>query len=242
MSTIVLIHGSWHGAWCWYKVAPRLRALGHTVLVPDLPGHGRNHAPPAEVTLERQVDCVAALLDAALAPAVVVAHSRGGLVLSALSEAHPERVATAVYLAAVLLRDGQTVFDTAAHGADSLILPALYRAPDDSWDMLREEAFDSALYHDCPDDDRMLARLLLAPEPLAPSLVPTRTTAARFGRVPRAYIELTDDRAVPIGWQRYMHGQVPCAQVRALDAGHSAYFSKPDALAGHIDALARGAR
>ena len=42
MSTYVLVHGSWHGAWCWFKITARLRAAGHTVVVPDMPGHGRD--------------------------------------------------------------------------------------------------------------------------------------------------------------------------------------------------------
>ncbi|MGE0484447.1 MAG: alpha/beta fold hydrolase [Gammaproteobacteria bacterium] len=241
MARIVLIHGSWHGAWCWYKVKPRLEALGHTVAAPDLPGHGRDWRAPAGITLDDYVACAAQALGDDPEPATVVAHSRGGLVLSALAEAMPERVANAVYLAAVLLQDGETVFDIAAHAADSLIFPAMFRADDGSWDMLREDAYDAALYADCSAEDRALAHLLLTPEPLAPSCVPTRTTAERFGRVRRVYVELTEDRAVPPGWQRFMHGRVPCAEVRQIAASHSAYFSRADELARHIDAIARHA-
>ena len=51
MSTYVLIHGSWHGAWCWYKITPRLEAAGHKVVVPDMPSHGRDWRPPGPVTM-----------------------------------------------------------------------------------------------------------------------------------------------------------------------------------------------
>lgn len=240
MAHFVLIHGSWHGAWCWHKVVTRLQAYGHTVDAPDLPSHGRDWTRPGEVTLEHYVACVEPFLAAAPAPPVVVAHSRGGIVLSALAERHPERIASAVYLAAVLTPDGQTVFDVAGAGGaeSSLILPAMVQAPDGSWDMLREEVFDEALYADCSADDRALCRLLLTPEPLAPSLTPIRTSAARFGRVRKVYIELTEDRTVPLAWQRRMQELVPCDEVRAIAASHSAYLSRPDELAAHLHAIA----
>ncbi len=239
MSNILLIHGSWHGAWCWHKVATRLRALGHTVHAPDLPSHGRDWTPPAAVTLETYLDCVTRIVDASDEPWVVLAHSRGGLVLTALAEARPRKIHSAVYLAAVLLKDGQTVFDIVEHTTGSLIFPAMFMAEDNSWDMLREEAFDAALYADCSADDRELCHLLLTPEPLAPSFAPTRTTAEAFGSVYKAYIELTEDRAVTPGWQRYMQTLVPCNEVRQIAASHSAYFSKPDELARHVHEIAR---
>ncbi|WP_461056300.1 alpha/beta fold hydrolase [Spirosoma arcticum] len=55
MITFVLVHGAWHGAWCWKKVTPLLEANGNRVLVPDLPGHGVDKTPPATVTLDDYV-------------------------------------------------------------------------------------------------------------------------------------------------------------------------------------------
>ena len=51
MSTFMLIHGAWHGAWCWYKVVPRLERLGHRVIAPDLAGLGRDKTPANRVSL-----------------------------------------------------------------------------------------------------------------------------------------------------------------------------------------------
>jgi pimeloyl-ACP methyl ester carboxylesterase len=239
MSSILLIHGSWHGAWCWHKVMPRLVAMGHDVLAPDLPGHGRALSAPGGITLQSYIDALAPILGAAREPLTVVAHSRGGLVLSALAELMPEKIASAIYLAAVLLRDGETVFDIAHHADDSLLLPNMFAAEDRSWDMLREDAFDEVLYADCSAEDRALCHLLLTPEPLAPSLSPLSLSAARFGATYKVYIELTEDRAVTPKWQRYMHQAVPCDEVHAIAASHSAYFSKPDEVAHLIAAIAR---
>jgi pimeloyl-ACP methyl ester carboxylesterase len=51
MSTYVLIHGSWHGAWCWHKIIPRLEAAGHKVIAPDMPRHGRDLRAPGPITM-----------------------------------------------------------------------------------------------------------------------------------------------------------------------------------------------
>ena len=239
MNRIVLIHGSWHGAWCWHRVAVRLRALGHTVIAPDLPSHGRDWTRPAEVELEDYAKCVLEILDASVEPSVVVAHSRGGIVLSTVAEQRPEKIQCGIYLAAVLALNGETVFDVLAHAGDSRLLPYFYQAEDGSWDMLRAEGYREALYHDCSDDDIELSRLLLTPEPLKPSLTPLKLSTERYGQVRKAYIELSADRAVPLAWQRYMHTRETMSAVRSIDASHSAYFSKPDELAREIIEIAR---
>lgn len=238
MARIVLIHGSWHGAWCWHKVSTRLRAHGHEVIAPDLASHGRDWTPPRDVSLQTYVDTVLAILEASDEPSVVVAHSRGGIVLSTVAEQRPDKVRAGIYLAAVVPLNGETVFDLLAHAGDSLLLPHFYQAEDGSWDMLREAGYQAALYHDCNDDDLELCRSLLTPEPLAPSLTPLQLSVECYGRVRKAYIELSADRAVPLAWQRYMHQRVAMDEVCTLDASHSAYFSKPDELAEMIVAIA----
>jgi pimeloyl-ACP methyl ester carboxylesterase len=122
MSTFVLIHGSWHAAWCWHKIAPRLEVAGHKVLVPDLPAHGRNPRwSRGLVTLRAMTRSVTTVLDALPEPAIVVAHSRGGIVASSVAEARPTRIAGLVYLAAFLLRDRERAVDWFRSDDDSLI-------------------------------------------------------------------------------------------------------------------------
>ncbi len=75
MSRFVLVHGAWHGAWCWNKVVPLLEAKGHSVDAIDLPGHGSDVTPIAEVTLERYAERVGRALRAEPEPAVLVGHS-----------------------------------------------------------------------------------------------------------------------------------------------------------------------
>jgi pimeloyl-ACP methyl ester carboxylesterase len=239
MANIVLIHGSWHGAWCWHKVEPRLRALGHRVIVPDLPGHGREpRALKGRITLGAMVSHVERAIDAVDGPVCVVAHSRGGIVASTLAERRPDRVSRLVYLASYMLVDGQRVADLFEADTASLVTRHLRI---DRWtvtDALAAEGFREALYADCAEDDIALAHALLTPEPSLPALTRVRLTPERYGSVPRTYIALTQDRAVTPGLQRRLYEAQPVEQVLEIDASHSAYFSKPDELTRAIDSVA----
>src|SRR5207245_11535880 len=82
MAHFVLVHGSWHGGWCWDRVAMLLRGAGHRVDAPDLAGLGADRTNLAGITLATWRDQIVALADEALAPVVLVRHSPGGLVSS----------------------------------------------------------------------------------------------------------------------------------------------------------------
>jgi pimeloyl-ACP methyl ester carboxylesterase len=101
MGTFILVHGSWHGAWCWERVVPRLQTAGHTVIAVDLPGYGEDHTPVADITLQAYADKVLAAVDAADEPVVLVGWSMGGIVISTVAEQRHERIAHLVYLAAL---------------------------------------------------------------------------------------------------------------------------------------------
>lgn len=241
MSNFVLVHGSWHGAWCWYKIVPRLRALGHWVEAVDLPAHGRDHTDPATITLDSYVDAIAAAILRAPGPVIVVAHSRGGIPASQAAELLHNRLEHVVYLAAYLLANGETVLDHAVHDAESLVLPSLSFDPAGHWDMLNSDAFEPALYADCSADDIALAHALLVREPALPSRTPITITDDRYGTIPRTYIELLEDRAVTPTLQKRMHTAIPC-DIRSINASHSAYFSKPDELTAHLNEIAQAPR
>ncbi len=234
MSTFVLIHGSWHGAWCWYKVLPRLERAGHRAIAIDLPGHGRDWTPHRRVTMDSYVDAICRVLDAQSEPVILVGHSRGGLAITQAAEERAEQIQVLVYLAAFLIPNGATMLGLAAEDADSLVMANLEVNREQGWDMLRPEAFRETLYADCSEADVALASCLLTPEPSAPSATAMRTTRDRFGRIPRGYIELLQDRAVSPALQRRMYRAMPCERIVSIDASHSAYFSVPGELTDAI--------
>ena len=231
MSHIVLVHGAWHGAWCWYKLVARLRAAGHTVTCPDLPGHGVDRTPTTDVTMNAYVERVASVLDAAPEPVVLVGHSMGGAVVSQTSEVRPERIRHAVYLAAFAPAHGQSVFQVARSDPDDRMGARMVMSADRRSITLKPETVREGLYADCAEEDVALAQMLLVPQASAPLGTPLALTDARYGRVPRSYIECTQDQAVSIGAQRTMPGRAGCTQVHSLDTGHSPFLSAPDRLA-----------
>jgi pimeloyl-ACP methyl ester carboxylesterase len=113
MATFVLVHGSMHGGWCWKKVAPLLRAVGHEVYTPSLTGLGeRVHLARPDIDLDTHIADIANLLVFEnLTGVVLVGHSYAGAVIAGVADRAPERIAHLVYLDAVVISDGQAVLD-----------------------------------------------------------------------------------------------------------------------------------
>ncbi len=130
MSTFILVHGSWHGAWCWCKLVPRLEKLGHTVIAPDLPSLGRDRTPVNRVSLATWRRHVCDIVDSVPGQVVLVGHSRGGIVISEVAEHRPERVQTLVYLCAFLLASGECLSDVASSDESSLVPPNVVMSED----------------------------------------------------------------------------------------------------------------
>jgi pimeloyl-ACP methyl ester carboxylesterase len=230
MSTFVLVHGAWHGGWCWYKVVARLERLGHRVVAPDLVGLATARAPADTVTLDAWTSQIATLVERAAEPVVLVGHSRGGIVVSGVAERVPERVARLVYVAAFLLKDGQSLLEVSSQGAPTRLTGQLRPGPEPASTLVADEAIRPAFYGECSDDDVALARLLLTPEPMPPLATPVRVSSARFGRVPRTYVECLRDQAIHIDTQRAMHAAWPGTRAVSIDTDHSPFFSRPDEL------------
>jgi pimeloyl-ACP methyl ester carboxylesterase len=139
MATFVLVHGGWHGGWCWRKVTPLLRAAGHEVHSPTLTGLGeRAHLATPLTGLETHIqDVLGVLAFEELRDVVLVGHSMAGMVVTGVAERAPERLAHLVYLDASVPRDGECDLDCnglrgaaraafeARAGSDGLLAPRL---------------------------------------------------------------------------------------------------------------------
>jgi pimeloyl-ACP methyl ester carboxylesterase len=114
MSTYVLVHGAWHGSWCWKRVRKALQALGHEVFTPTLTGVGeRSHLLSRQINLDTHIDDVANLIQwEELSDVILCGHSYGGAVISGVAERIPDRIGALVYLDAFVLKNGQCLHDT----------------------------------------------------------------------------------------------------------------------------------
>ncbi|HSV55410.1 MAG TPA: alpha/beta fold hydrolase [Burkholderiaceae bacterium] len=237
MSTFVLVHGSWHGAWCWHKVVPLLRQAGHSAIAVDLPGHGRDWTAARDVSMQSYVDTVAKVLDAQSEPVILVGHSRGGIVISQTAEQRPEKIQTLVYLAAFLIPNGEAMLPMALSDTESLIVSNLVVDEAQGHHMLKEDAFAQALYADCSAQDLALAQALLTPEPNAPVGTPLLLSDERYGRIRRIYIETSLDKGVTPGLQKRMYTATPCQRIISMDTGHSPFLAAPEKLVSHLTSL-----
>ncbi len=218
MTKLILVHGAWHGPWCWDKLLPYLS--GHEVVTPDL-----------QVGARSMAEWVAVVLDAVGAgAAVLVGHSRGGAVIAAVAEAAPERVERLVFCAGFLLKRGQSVL---AAAQEDILLPIVVDQETRSCTLEPADVVPR-FYEGCAPEDIAFALARLRPEPLFGLTAPLRVSAERFGRVPREYIECTRDRVISLTAQRRMQAAWPVQRVTTLETGHSPFFSDPEKLAAAL--------
>src|SRR5713226_3251144 len=112
MATFVLVHGAWHGGWCWKKLAPLLRAAGHEVYTPTLTGLGeRAHLLSRSVNVDTHAqDVLGVLACEDLREVTLVGHSYAGLLLPVIANAAADRLRQLVYLDAAVAASGLALF------------------------------------------------------------------------------------------------------------------------------------
>ena len=229
---IVLVHGAFHGAWCFERVVPLLRDAGVNVIAVDLPGHGDDPGPFTD--LHGDAARVRSVLDAQDGPVVLLGHSYGGAVVTEAGD-HPA-VAHLVYLCALALDEGEacsTVWVTDEEGTG--IAGALVDRGDGTATLAPEGAARS-LYNDCDDSTVAWALARLGPQPLQ-NMAEVPAAVAWRGR-PSTYVVCTADCAVPPTLQRALAKR--CTTSVEWPTSHSPFLSRPELVADLLVGLEGG--
>jgi pimeloyl-ACP methyl ester carboxylesterase len=239
MANFVMIHGAWHGGWCFDALRPLLEAKGHQMIAPDLPGMGGDEATLAAVQLEDWGAFAAHYCRYAQGPVILCGHSRGGLVISAAAEQAPEAIDALVYICAMMLPSGMSRASFKERAAPNPAFDAIiHHLPHGHGMDIEPEGARFVFAQLSPFEAAQAAIARLVTEPTSPRTAETILSDARYGSVPRHYIECLADLTIPIADQRTMQSLVPGANVIALKADHSPFLSAPAELAEALISIA----
>jgi pimeloyl-ACP methyl ester carboxylesterase len=194
MATFVLVHGGWQGGWSWRRVIHHLRADGHEVVAPTLTGLGESaHLLGCVNGLDTHVnDVLGAIEYEDLEDVVLVGHSYGGVVTTAVAEVVAQKLSHLVYLDAWVPKDGQRMFDLMSQErAESYREAARVSGEGVGIPPLPIGAFAIA----DEEDARWFASKLVL-QPLKTFEGPVRLSSEAAGRLPRTYIACTVNPAL----------------------------------------------
>ncbi len=239
-STIVLVHGAWHGAWCWERVLDGLAARRMPTVAIDLPGHGDDPGPMGD--LHTDAERVHRELGGLAHPVVLVGHSYGGAVITEAGD--HSAVGHLVFLCAMALDEGESCMAAAGDmpGAADIShegrpdLGSGLIISDDGFIRLEPSLAEAALFNQCDADTTSWARSRLGPQPMV--TLQQAPESVSWRRRPSTYVVCTDDQIVHPELQRLMAKR--CAR-RTLewDSDHSPFLSHPDLVVDLLVELAR---
>lgn len=229
---IILVRGALQDAQStWSKVEPELKAMGYKVLAVNLPGRDSDQTDPQKLTTEDYKQAVLKIISAETHPVVLVGHSFGGITISSVAEAAPGKIKSLIYLSAHLRQNGDSLQSLSQTDADSKLGQdgKFVVSPDYKYASVEPEHFADLFGSDAKGVLKDAIGKSLIREPLAPMANPVRLTAGRFGRVPKYYIETTEDLVV---------SSAGVKRVFEVAAGHASYVTQSRAVAKDILAVA----
>lgn len=236
MASFLMIHGAWHGGWAFDRLRTPLAAAGHAMVAPDLPGMGGDAKALAAVTLDGWARFVVEAAAALPGPVILCGHSRGGIVISRAAELAPERFAGLVYIAAMLVPDGRSLYDLWAQ--EPAFAAGLAPVAGGLAVSLAPDVATAYFCDRCSPADQALLAARLLPEPVRPLGTKLRLTDARYGRLARHYVACRHDRTIPLALQQAMQAGQPCVSSVTLESDHSPFLGAPDELAAALITIA----
>jgi pimeloyl-ACP methyl ester carboxylesterase len=194
MADFVLVHGAWHGGWCWRRVVDALQAQGHRAFAPTLTGLGeRSHLLSPGVTLETHIADVANLIEAEELQQVALAvHSYAGMIGTAIADRMPQRLAHLVYVDAVVPKPGESWSSTHSSTTREARLAAAQQSPDYSFPPPDPGVFGLAA------DDHAWVKRRQTPHPGHTYQAPLQFDAWRVAGVPRTFVDCVKPRLATI--------------------------------------------
>lgn len=234
--TYVLLHGAWHGGWCWAPVAKALRAAGHRVTTPTQTGLGeRRHLMSRDITLETFVlDLIHHIEAEELTDVILVGHSFAGPVISGAADRMPERIRHLVYLDATILEDGQAPFDRLP---PEVVAARRRLAQEEGQGVFVPPPPPAAFGIPADHPGAAWVARRLTPHPLGTFESPLRLANPVGNGRPCTYIACTDPLYGPLESVRRWARDRPGWTWREIATGHDAMVTAPTDLARMLAAI-----
>ena len=234
MAHFVLVHGAWHGGWCWQRVTAALQQDGHRVHAVTLTGLGeRAHLLSPAITLDTHIDDVLGLIEAEeLQDVVLAVHSYAGMIGTAVADRLGQRIRHLVYVDAVLPKPGESWSSTQSGATQQQRLAAAQSSRHFSFPPPDPEVFG------LKDADREWVRRRQTPHPGNTYQAPLQFDVQRVSAVARTFVSCTQPALATITPSRlrardpqfWSGAWLPKAHYRELHTGHDPMVSAPQAL------------
>lgn len=223
--SFVLVHGAWHGGWCWRRVADRLERKNHKVYAPSLTGLGdRSHLIATKPTVATHIDDIANLIRFEdLQRVVLVGHSYGGIVISGVAEKVLPQIAAIVFLDAFVPANGATIMSLSRQGLRDAVNAAIKRG-----DLGIPPA--KAAYFNVNEKDRAYVDSKCTPQPIGTYGDPLKLTGAREKIAKKMYIRAKGFNSGGFDAIAARLRMDPAWSVQDMPCGHDAMIDMPDRL------------
>ncbi len=235
-SHFILLHGAWHGGWCWEGVMEELKKAGHTAEAPTMPGHNPED-DRSRIEFADYVDAIVTLLERQKKPVVLVGHSSAGFLMQAAAPKASGNIAQLIFHNAFVLPDGKSQFDLVPPEVAEGMAMAAKASPDNCVPV--DEGFvRNMLMGQDPVEkqDALISRLV--PQPISIFTTPVNTGDFNSLKIPRTVLFCRDDASLPPGAYLGMAQGLGQHDLIEMAGGHETLFSRPAVVAeGLIRAL-----
>ena len=228
----VLIHGAWHGAWCWEGVIKALEEAGHTAEAPTMPGHQLDD-DRSRIKFDDYVTKIIQTLNRQEAPVVLAGHSSAGFLLQSAAPKAPDKIAHLIFINAFVLPDGKRQFDLVPPEAAEGMTAAAQASPDNCVPVIEDFVRHQLMSGESTEmQDSLIARLV--PQPLALFTTPVSTREFENLTLPITVLFCKDDVSLPPGAYLAMAQGLGDFNLIEVEGGHETLFTRPEIIAGAL--------
>jgi len=232
----VLIHGAWHGGWCWDGVIKELENQGHTAEAPTMPGHNSGD-DRSKIKFDDYVDKIISVLAKQDSAVVLVGHSSAGFLLQMAAPKAADKIQQLIFHNAFILPDGKSQFDLVPPEASEGMTAAANASPDNCVPVIEDFVRHQLMAGEPVEmQDALIKRLV--PQPIALFTTPVGTAEFEKLTIPKTVVFCKDDASLPPGAYLGMAQGLGDFQLIEVAGSHESLITNPGVVAeGLIKAL-----